>query len=190
MIATTRPEMSVSEPTLYVAFELGKKEWKLAMTSGFGVAPWLRSVVSGDWRGVDRAIAQGRARFGLAAARHPQSSGGLGEHRGESAGAARENGSARCPQTGDDAGARLLGGAAGVERSARAERGGGGRAPGQSRADGADARADASDQSTEGLAGDVGRHAAATSPERLVDHSERLGGGTPARRSASAGRPG
>ena len=28
MIATTRPEMSVSEPTLYVAFELGKKEWK------------------------------------------------------------------------------------------------------------------------------------------------------------------
>ncbi len=68
MIATTRPEMSVSEPTLYVAFELGKKEWKLAMTSGFGVAPWLRSVVSGDWRGVDRAIAQGRARFGLAAA--------------------------------------------------------------------------------------------------------------------------
>ena len=37
MIATTRPEMSVSEPTLYVAFELGKKDWKLAMTSGFGV---------------------------------------------------------------------------------------------------------------------------------------------------------
>ena len=68
MIATTRPEMSVSEPTLYVAFELGKKEWKLAMTSGFGVAPWLRSVASGDWGGVERAMAQGRARFGLAAA--------------------------------------------------------------------------------------------------------------------------
>jgi len=67
MIATTRPEMSVSEPTLYVAFELGKKEWKLAMTSGFGVAPWLRSVASGDWRGVERALAQGRARFGLPA---------------------------------------------------------------------------------------------------------------------------
>ncbi len=65
MIATTRPEMSVNEPTLYVAFELGKKDWKLAMTSGFGVAPWLRSVASGDWRGVERAMAQGRARFGL-----------------------------------------------------------------------------------------------------------------------------
>jgi len=69
MTATTRPEFrSVSEPTLYVAFELGKKEWKLAMTSGFGVAPWLRSIASGDWRGVERAIAQGRARFGLPAA--------------------------------------------------------------------------------------------------------------------------
>jgi transposase len=65
MIATTRPEISVSEPTLYVAFELGKKEWKLAMTSGFGVAPWLRSVASGDWRGVERGLAQGRARFGV-----------------------------------------------------------------------------------------------------------------------------
>ena len=29
MIATARPEMSVNEPTLYVAFELGKKDWKL-----------------------------------------------------------------------------------------------------------------------------------------------------------------
>ena len=58
---------SVSEPTLYVAFELGKKEWKLAMTSGFGVAPWLRTVASRDWRAVERAIAQGRARFGLSA---------------------------------------------------------------------------------------------------------------------------
>jgi transposase len=67
-IATTRPEMSVIEPTLYVAFELGKKEWKLAMTAGFGVAPWLRSVASRDWHGVERALAQGRARFRLPAA--------------------------------------------------------------------------------------------------------------------------
>jgi transposase len=68
MIATTRPEMSVSEPTLYVAFELGKKTWNLAMTSGFGVAPWVRSVASRDWRGVERALAQGRVRFSLPAA--------------------------------------------------------------------------------------------------------------------------
>jgi len=60
--------MSVSEPTLYVAFELGKKTWNLAMTSGFGVAPWLRSVASRDWRSVERALAQGCVRFGLPAA--------------------------------------------------------------------------------------------------------------------------
>lgn len=58
---------SVSEPTLYVAFELGKREWKLAMTSGFGMRPWLRTVVSRDWRAVDRVIAQARGRFGLPA---------------------------------------------------------------------------------------------------------------------------
>lgn len=59
---------SVSEPTLYVAFELGKKDWKLAMTSGFGVAPWLRTVPSGDWAAVDRALTEGRRRFGLSSA--------------------------------------------------------------------------------------------------------------------------
>jgi transposase len=68
MTAMTHPAMSVSEPTLYVAFELGTKDWKLAMTSGFGLEPWLRTVASGDWVGVERALAQGRARFGLSAA--------------------------------------------------------------------------------------------------------------------------
>ena len=51
MIATTRPEISVSEPTLYVACELSKKEWKLAMTSGVGRDPWLRTVASRGPRG-------------------------------------------------------------------------------------------------------------------------------------------
>jgi transposase len=58
---------SVNDPTVYVAFELGKTEWKLAMTSGFGVTPWLCTVGSGDLRGVARAVTQGRHRFGLAA---------------------------------------------------------------------------------------------------------------------------
>jgi transposase len=65
MIATTRPEQSVNEPTLYVAFELGKKDWKLAMTSGFGVAPWLRTVASGDLCAVERVLREGRRRLGL-----------------------------------------------------------------------------------------------------------------------------
>jgi len=67
MNAMTRPAMSVSEPTVYVAFELGKKDWKLAMTSGFGVQPWWRTVPSRDWAAVARALAHGRARFGLSA---------------------------------------------------------------------------------------------------------------------------
>ena len=65
MIATTRPEMSVSEPTLFVACELGKKDWKLAMTSGFGVDPWMKTVASGDLRAVERVLRDGRKRFGL-----------------------------------------------------------------------------------------------------------------------------
>jgi transposase len=69
MTATTRPEFSsVSEPTLYVAFELSAKEWKLAMTSGFGIDPWLRTVPAGDLRAVERAISQARTRFRLAPA--------------------------------------------------------------------------------------------------------------------------
>jgi transposase len=59
---------SVSEPTLYVAFELGKKDWKLAMTSGFGIEPWLRTVVSGDLGAVERVLREGRLRFGVPAA--------------------------------------------------------------------------------------------------------------------------
>jgi len=67
MIATTRPEMSVSEPTLFVAFELGKKEWKLALTSGFAASPWVKSVASGDLTVVARVLTAARARFGLLA---------------------------------------------------------------------------------------------------------------------------
>jgi len=52
---------------VYVAFELSAKEWKLAMTWGFGVEPWLRTVPAGDLRGVERAIGQARTRFGLSA---------------------------------------------------------------------------------------------------------------------------
>jgi transposase len=68
MTATPHPaRLSVSEPTLYVAVELSATQWQLAMTSGFGVAPWLRTVASGDRAGVTRAIAQGKARLGLPA---------------------------------------------------------------------------------------------------------------------------
>jgi transposase len=67
MIATTRSEKSVNEATLFVAFELGKKEWKLAMTSGFGVEPWVRTVRGGDLRAVERVLRDARRRFRLPA---------------------------------------------------------------------------------------------------------------------------
>jgi transposase len=67
MTATPALSGSVREPTLYVAFELGKKEWKLAMTSGFGVAPVVRTVPSRDLRAVERVLRDGRRRFGLSA---------------------------------------------------------------------------------------------------------------------------
>jgi transposase len=50
---------------LYVAFELGQKDWKLAMTSGFGIDPWLRTVASGDRGAVERVLREGRRRFAL-----------------------------------------------------------------------------------------------------------------------------
>ena len=63
MIAAVRSEVSVNEPVLYVAFELGNKEWKLAMTSGFRRQPWLRTVTAGDLAAVTRAVGAGRQRF-------------------------------------------------------------------------------------------------------------------------------
>ncbi len=51
MIVKTHPELSVREAVLFVAFELSRREWKLALTSGFGVRPWLRTIAAGDLRG-------------------------------------------------------------------------------------------------------------------------------------------
>jgi len=50
---------------LYVAFELGKKEWKVAMTSGFGMKPLLRTVAAGDLGAVERVIRATGERVGL-----------------------------------------------------------------------------------------------------------------------------
>lgn len=68
MTAAARSLVSVSESVLYVAFELGKAQWKLAMTSGFGVAPVLRTVPAGNWTAVERALAWGRAQLAVSEA--------------------------------------------------------------------------------------------------------------------------
>lgn len=59
---------SVREAVLFAAFELGAKHWKLALTSGVGVAPWVKTVLAGDRGAVQRVLAAARRRFGLAAA--------------------------------------------------------------------------------------------------------------------------
>ena len=65
MIAAVRSQGSVSDWVLYVAFELASRHWKLALTSGFGVAAIVRTVAAGDWTAVDRALRQAALRFGL-----------------------------------------------------------------------------------------------------------------------------
>lgn len=67
MIAMTRPMWSVNEARLYVAFELSAKSWKLAMTSGFGVEPWVHTLRAGDLKKLANVLQRGRAHVGLAA---------------------------------------------------------------------------------------------------------------------------
>ena len=69
MTATTHPLAgSVCDGTLYVAFEISQRSWTLALTSGFGRAPWVQTMRPGDDRKLTQLVAKGRARFGLSAA--------------------------------------------------------------------------------------------------------------------------
>lgn len=67
MIATTHPETSVKERPLLVAFELSQREWKLAMTSGFGPQPWVKTIAAGDFAALRTVLTTARTRFGLSA---------------------------------------------------------------------------------------------------------------------------
>ena len=50
---------------LYLAFELGSKEWKLDFSIGYCQKPRERTVLAGDLAGVKREIEQAKGRFGL-----------------------------------------------------------------------------------------------------------------------------
>lgn len=65
MIATTRSAPSVRETLLFVAFELGQREWKLALTSGFHTRPWVRTIAARDFAALARVVGMARVRFGL-----------------------------------------------------------------------------------------------------------------------------
>ena len=64
--ATRTREYSVEGPVLYLAFELGNREWKLGFSVGFGQRPRVRTISASDLEGLQREIGLGKRRFGLA----------------------------------------------------------------------------------------------------------------------------
>jgi transposase len=66
MSQTTRqPKFKGVSEVLYLSFELGSAEWKLAFTVGRGEKPRLRTLAAGDLRGVEQEIERARQRWGL-----------------------------------------------------------------------------------------------------------------------------
>jgi len=62
--ARTR-KYSVEGPVLYLAFELGNKEWKPGFSVGLGQRPRVRTIPARDLEGLQREIELAKARFGL-----------------------------------------------------------------------------------------------------------------------------
>jgi transposase len=60
-----KTEYTKNRGDLYLAFELGSKEWKLGFTVGFGQRPRERTISAGDLCGVRREIERAKRRFGL-----------------------------------------------------------------------------------------------------------------------------
>lgn len=66
MNQTPRQRESKGIPeVLYLSFELGRQEWKLAFTVGRGEKPRLRTLPAGDLRGVEQEIERARQRWGV-----------------------------------------------------------------------------------------------------------------------------
>jgi transposase len=65
--ATEETANSMKSGTLHVAFELGRKKWKLGFTSGLGQQARRRTVAGGDTEAVLHEIAAAKRRFGLPA---------------------------------------------------------------------------------------------------------------------------
>jgi transposase len=71
--AATRPNASRVPRTLYLAFELGNAEWKLAMTTTVDQAPLVRTMPARDLATLDTEIARAKVHFGLRASAPVQS---------------------------------------------------------------------------------------------------------------------
>ncbi len=68
--AATRPPIA---STLYLAFELGNSEWKLAMTTSIDRAPLLRTIPARALKTLETEIERARVHFGLPATAEAQS---------------------------------------------------------------------------------------------------------------------
>jgi transposase len=66
-MSAARTDSTVSAKALYVALELGLKEWKLAMSVGLGQKPAFKTVEGGDTLDLLKQIARAKTRFGLPA---------------------------------------------------------------------------------------------------------------------------
>ena len=66
-LTAPKEEYIRNQGDLYVAFELGNKNWKLGFTVGFGQRPRQRTIVAGDLASVKEEIDRAKERFGLSA---------------------------------------------------------------------------------------------------------------------------
>jgi len=62
---TRSPECTASTSTLFVAFELGSTQWKLAFAAARAARPWLRTVPAGNLERVWQEVTAAKRRFGL-----------------------------------------------------------------------------------------------------------------------------
>src|SRR4030042_7094353 len=60
-----RNQYTPGRPSLYLAFELGWKQWKLGFSPGLGQRPRIRTIAAGDLGTLEDEIQQARKRFGL-----------------------------------------------------------------------------------------------------------------------------
>jgi transposase len=67
MIATHNRDVTTKANVLYLAFELGDTDWKLAFTIGLGQPPRLRSMPARDLARLQAEIAKAKQRFQLPA---------------------------------------------------------------------------------------------------------------------------
>ena len=66
-LTTTGSDNARPTPTVYLAFELGNRDWKLGFTTGFGQPPRERTIAARDLSALAIELTQAKRRFALPA---------------------------------------------------------------------------------------------------------------------------